>query len=650
METLRKRQLDVLPRIPLAGNIDLTYACNNRCRHCWLVVPSGAAERHNELVFDEWRHIFDQAARMGCREWAISGGEPMLRDDFIDIFDYISRRFASYTLNTNGTLITPRIARLMKTKGGKMVALYGATADIHDAITRHPGSFEKTKRGMAYLNEAGAGFTVQIVPMRDNVHQFQAMIELARQYSSMWRTGAPWLWLRADGDKMKNREIRRQRLSPRQILQVDKPDFGFTGQPLSAVCAAPSKYLFSQCLEKRREFHVDPYGQLSFCLYAKDPQLRYDLLTGSFAGAWDHFLPSLKSKIPATTEYDENCGSCEYKSECAWCPVYAWLEHGRYTAPISYLCDLAEAKAEKRRQWEKDHRRFYQCGGITFQIESDLPINGSTFQRKFKFFEVDGPGADTVKIRHHFSLPRLEKTADERDVHVKNPWAISRKGGAWIYRGILPDSEKLHRVAVFNEDHSRARIYNNGDAMYRDGDCHSLSLFPTDQIILARLLADRHGCILHSSGVVINGHGLVFLGHSEAGKSTMVTLLRRKAHILCDDRIVVRRFRDFYRIYGTWSHGTVPDVSGRSAPLRAVFLLEKAECNELLPLYDRSVIRHKLLACLIKPLVTADWWEKMLTLVEQMSREIQFYTVKFDKSGGITPAIMDICQREKLYV
>ncbi|MBN1996269.1 radical SAM protein [candidate division KSB1 bacterium] len=645
-----QRKLNVLPRIPLAGSIDLTYACNNRCRHCWLVIPSKAPERKKELASDEWRRIFDQATAMGCREWSISGGEPMLRDDFDEVFDYITQRSVSYMLNTNGTLITPAIARLMKRKGSKMVALYGATADVHDYITRFPGSFEATLRGMAYLNEAGAGFTVQIVPMRHNFTQFDAMIELAKKYSNTWRTGAPWLWLRADGDENKNQEIRRQRLLPEQILQVDKPDFSFTGQAAVSSCYAPSKYLFSSCLQNRRDFHIDPYGQMSFCLYAKDPQFRYDLLSGSFADAWSSFIPSLENKIPANTEYDENCGSCEVKSDCAWCPVYAWLEHGRYSAPIAYLCDISAHKVTKRREWEQAHRRYYSCGDITFQIESDLPITDSTFQSKLKFFEVDGPGADTVKIRHHFSLPRLEKTAGEQDIYRKHPWAISRRGEAWIYRGILPNSNDLHRVAVFNADHTRARIYNKGDSVFRDGSCHSLTLFPTDQILLARLLADRNGCILHSGGVVLNDHGLLFLGHSEAGKSTMVTLLRENAHILCDDRIVVRRFRDFYRIYGTWSHGTVPDVSGRSAPLRAVFILEKAHNNQLIPLYDRAAIRRKLLACLIKPLVTADWWEKMLTLVEQMSREIQFYVVQFDKSGAIKPAIMELCQKEKLYV
>ncbi|MBN2464238.1 radical SAM protein, partial [candidate division WOR-3 bacterium] len=156
---------DVLPRLPLQGSIDATYRCNNNCRHCWVCLPAAAAEREQELSLDEIRRIADEAQSMGCREWSISGGEPMLRPDFPEMFDYLTRRARNYTLNTNGTLITPEIAHLLTRKGWRMVALYGATAEVHDHITRTPGSFDAVMRGFRYLREAKAGFTVQLIPM-----------------------------------------------------------------------------------------------------------------------------------------------------------------------------------------------------------------------------------------------------------------------------------------------------------------------------------------------------------------------------------------------------------------------------------------------------------------------------------------------------
>jgi MoaA/NifB/PqqE/SkfB family radical SAM enzyme len=170
LKTVDREMTQSLPRLPLRGGIDLTYRCNNNCRHCWLVEPDRGDVRASELSTQEWIDIIDQARAMGAREWAISGGEPILREDFVELFDYITAKAASYSLNTNGTLISPSIAQKLRRPGDIMVAVYGATVEVHDHITRNPGSFEQTMRGMAYLREAGVPFTVQLIPMKDNFY------------------------------------------------------------------------------------------------------------------------------------------------------------------------------------------------------------------------------------------------------------------------------------------------------------------------------------------------------------------------------------------------------------------------------------------------------------------------------------------------
>lgn len=174
-----------------------------------------------------------------------------------------------------------------------------------------------------------------------------------------------------------------------------------------------------------------------------------------------------------------------------------------------------------------------------------------------------------------------------------------------------------------------------GEETFRKGGLHSLTLFPTDQILLARLLSDRQACYLHASGLSVGGQGLLFVGHSEAGKSTMATMLRGEGEILCDDRVIVRRWPEGFRIHGTWSHGDVPHVSAGDAPLRAILLLEKSDTNVLDPVVDRKEIVRRLPLFLIKPLVTADWWEKTLDLVEKIAREVPVYRLRFDRSGRV---------------
>jgi hypothetical protein len=187
-------------------------------------------------------------------------------------------------------------------------------------------------------------------------------------------------------------------------------------------------------------------------------------------------------------------------------------------------------------------------------------------------------------------------------------------------------------VAIFDDGHNRGSIYRTGD-VYRMGNLNSLTTFPTDQILLARVLADRQGCYLHASGILIDGQGLLFVGHSGAGKSSMLKMIRGKGEILCDDRVIVRRWPEGFRIHGTWSHGELPDVSAAEGPLRAILYLEKAADNALIPIPDRRERLARVLGHVIRPLATADWWEKTLTLADRIAAEVPAYRLQFNLNG-----------------
>jgi len=649
---VNRKEVARLPRIPLRGTIDLTYRCNNNCRHCWLRLPPDPGGAAGELTAGEIRRLVDDARAMGCREWFVSGGEPMLRPDFPEIFADITAKSAWYTLNTNGTLITPEIARLLRRKGTKLVALYGATAEIHDAVTRNPGSFEALRRGVAYLREAGAGFSVQVVPMKTNISQYAAMIRLAESWSPIWRLGATWLYFSASGDPVKNAEIRAERLDPARVVELDGvggAGSGALGDDAASACGTTpsSGGLYANCLAGRRDFHVDPYGGMSFCGFVKDPALRLDLRTMSFAEAWDTRLPLLASAAVPTEARPGNCGTCDLRPDCKWCPVYAYLECRDHAAKIDDLCAIARETRRVREDWLGSHRRRFRIAGLAVDVEADLPITDATFEPKFTLFRTDAQGPADVVLRHHFSLPDLAGEDLGREVFRQPPWAIYRKGASWIYLMISPDpaDTTIHRVMVFNDGHTRGRIYSSTDELFRRGGLESLALLPSDQLILARLLPAFGGAFVHAAAVSLKGQGLLFAGQSEAGKSTIVKLIGERGEVLCDDRVVVRKNGGGFRVHGTWNHGEVRRLSPGSAPLRAVFFLRQAPVNRLERVDDPKAILSDFLPRLVRPLVSADWWERALALAEDVVREVPFYNLLFDKSGAVVEVLEEFVER-----
>jgi radical SAM protein with 4Fe4S-binding SPASM domain len=645
-----RKEVSSLPRVPLQGTLDLTYRCANDCRHCWLRLPPDAKEAAAELSAGEIRRIVDAARAMGCREWSVSGGEPMLRPDFPEIFDHITAGSARTTLNTNGALITPRIARLLRRPGTTLVALYGATAAVHDAVTRNPGSFAALGRGVAYLREAGAAFTVQVVPMRTNIGEYEAMVELARSWSSSWRLGATWLYLSASGDPVKNAEIAAERLEPARIVALDQ---AWAGDPASldgetgSVCPSPeADGLYARCLAGRRDFHVDPYGGLSFCSFVKDPALRIDLRTTSFAEAWESRLPRLAAAARPTRAYAEGCGSCDLRADCQWCPVYAYLESRDHSSRIEHLCAVARETRRAREDWRRSHRRRFAIAGLTVDVEADLPIDDRTFAPKFEAFRTADNGPAAIRLSHHFTLPDLARAGLGREVRREPPWAVFRRGSSWIYLMISPDPSDgtVHRVMVFNDAHTRGLLYSPSEAAFKQGGHDSLALLPSDQLILARALPAFGGAFVHASAVDMNGHGLVFAGPSEAGKSTMVKLLGERAQVLCDDRVVIRGSPGGFRVHGTWNHGEIGRVSPGSAPLRAVFFLRQAGVNRADRITEPRAILKDFLPRLVRPLVSSDWWEQVLGVAKAIVGDVPFYDLSFDRSGAVAGVLEDLLE------
>jgi hypothetical protein len=286
----------------------------------------------------------------------------------------------------------------------------------------------------------------------------------------------------------------------------------------------------------------------------------------------------------------------------------------------------------------------YGVAGLAIQLEAGVSLKDFSFLPQIERFRIPNlPAASSenaVLLRHHFAMPELSSFKLEEKIYSRAPWEIYRASSSWVYVGKYLDGTD-YIIAVFNETHTTADIYHRGLERFLKKDLESLSLFPTDQVWLARLLADRQAFYLHASGVIINGQGLAFVGHSEAGKTTITHQVNEIGKVLCDDRIILRRWPEGFKVHGTWSHGELHQVSQGSARLRAVLVLEQAPENRLMRLEPGEAVRA-LPQFVIKPLVTRDWWEKVLDTIGHLAREVPVYRLRFDKSGRICEMLLEL--------
>ena len=89
---------------PFRGQIELTYRCNLNCIHCYC---KGIEDK--ELTTEEWKKILDVLQKEGCLHLCFTGGEPLIRDDFLEIYSYAKTKGFIITLFTNGQALTAKI-------------------------------------------------------------------------------------------------------------------------------------------------------------------------------------------------------------------------------------------------------------------------------------------------------------------------------------------------------------------------------------------------------------------------------------------------------------------------------------------------------------------------------------------------------------
>ncbi len=350
-------------RVPLSFDLEITARCNNACRHCYINLPSGDADaRARELSVAEIARLADQAVRLGALWCLITGGEPLLRPDFADIYLALKRKGLLVSVFTNATLVTAEHARLFKKYPPRdiEVTVYGVTLATYERVSRRPGTFDKFMRGLNTLFETGVRVRLKAMALQSNLHELSAIAAFCRARTKDFYRFDPQLHGRFDGDGMRNAEVRAERLTPEQIVELERADEA----RFIALCEGKDKLINEEvhhigcdhlfyCGAGDGSFNISYDGKFRLCSSLWAEGTTYDLRTGTLAEAWNELVPRVRDLRSHKAEFLTTCRKCELVNLCLWCPAHAHLETGALDGATPYFCAVAHARANAIRGMEK---------------------------------------------------------------------------------------------------------------------------------------------------------------------------------------------------------------------------------------------------------------------------------------------------------
>jgi radical SAM protein with 4Fe4S-binding SPASM domain len=336
-------------------DFELTERCNNNCIHCSINLPAddrSAFER--ELSTDEIQRILREVAALGGMEVRFTGGEPLLREDFGELYLIARRLGLKVMIFTNGRLIDQRLTDLFAKIPPLIpieITVYGMHADSYEAVTRVKGSFAQFRRGMELLRERNVPFAVKTVMLPPNRHEIDEIESFAAEIP--WMDAPPqrvvFLEKRCRRDDPgKDREIVAMRPSPEEALtaitrhvpqyrkEMDEFCHKFLGPPGDELF--PCGAAHGGC--------VDAYGRLEPCLELRAPELTYDLRNGSLKEGMQDVLARVRAMRASNAEYLRRCARCFLKGLCDQCPARSWNETGTLDTPIDFHCSIAHLQAQ----------------------------------------------------------------------------------------------------------------------------------------------------------------------------------------------------------------------------------------------------------------------------------------------------------------
>lgn len=324
---------------------ELTYRCSEMCIHCY---NPGATRNsteishrgdQKELTFEDYKRIIDDMYENGLVKVCLSGGDPFSKEFVWDLLDYLFIKGIAVDIYTNGQRIVKDVERLAAYYPRLVgVSIYSGIAEDHDAITRIPGSWEKSMQVVKELHEFAIPMNLKCCVMQPNLHTYYMVADIAKEYGAIPQYEIN-ITESNDGDIC----AKQLRLTEEQLqivlrdnnlaLYVGKeaPNYGGIKRDLS-LCS---------CGAGGTGFCMSPNGDLRACAAFTQT---YGNLTEQSVSKILSDSPTLKEWRNAVIADYVECGKYDYCDYCNLCAGVNYSEHGDYRKAAETNCYMAKCR------------------------------------------------------------------------------------------------------------------------------------------------------------------------------------------------------------------------------------------------------------------------------------------------------------------
>lgn len=348
---------EILRREPINGTFELTGRCNLKCNMCLIRVNQQRMDELNlkEPSADEWINMAQQVRNAGTIGLLLTGGEIMLRPDFVEIYEAIAKMGFLLTIYTNATMVTDKIMEtLRKLPPHKIgVTMYGASNKTYKKVCGCVDGFDRFVEGVNKLSTLPSLLDMRTTIVQENFQDLSAMRDFTIQ-----KFGSDKVLhiSRMVIDKIRGGVAcpKKSRLTPEQNVELsyegitklyhqiqrgEIPSLENNNNKLNInryESTDSDGYLFKDCGAGLTQYTITWSGRMYACELLN---LGYTKpFSNGFQYAWD----CLPDQYPLSHEI-EDCKLCEYAALCESCPAVRLAETGDWFGLPEYVCKEAKS-------------------------------------------------------------------------------------------------------------------------------------------------------------------------------------------------------------------------------------------------------------------------------------------------------------------